>query len=126
MEDPVSVEPTLSKAVRAICLSSLSSLAALFAATHVAFAHDSWISRHQFLDPKTGAQCCDEHDCSALEEREVKATEGGFLVRGKYFVDRMRVLSSADGSYWACFNSEGTGAHDRKMDVRCFFAPMNS
>jgi hypothetical protein len=117
---------SLSNAARTICRSLLSAGLALFAFAHIAFAHDSWISRHQFLDPKTGALCCDEHDCSALGEREVKETDGGFVVRDEYFVARMRVLSSADGNYWACFNSEGKGAHDRNMNVRCFFAPMNS
>jgi hypothetical protein len=122
----MSARSFLSDGVGAACLLSLSSLVAVLAVPYVALAHDSWINRHQFLDPKTGALCCDEHDCSALEEREVRATDGGFVVRGKYFVARVRVLSSADGNYWACFNSEGTGAHDRKMDVRCFFAPLNS
>jgi len=126
MEEPMSAGPFLSNAVRAICLPLLSSGLALFAVPHIAFAHDSWISRHQFMDPKTGALCCDERDCSALDESDVKETDEGFVVRGKYFVAHMRVLSSADGNYWACFNSEGKGAHDRKMDVRCFFALMNS
>lgn len=99
---------------------------ALFQFTQPARAHDSWISRQRFHDPNSGAWCCDEHDCSALEEIDVRDTGDGFMVAGKYFVARQRVLPSTDGSYWACFNSEGNGAHDRKPGVRCFFAPMSA
>ena len=118
--------PLLCDALRAVLLSWLSAGLVLLAAPRIAVAHDSWISRHQFQDPNTGALCCDEHDCAALEEEDVKETDGGFMLRGKYFVARKRVLSSADGNYWACFNDEGKGAHDRKMDVRCFFAPLST
>jgi len=116
----------LSDAVRAVSLSSLCAGLVLFAVPGMTVAHESWISRHQFHDPNTGALCCDEHDCAALEERDVRKTDGGFMVRGKYFVARKRVLSSADGNYWACFNDEGKGPHDRKADVRCFFAPLSA
>ena len=93
--------------------------------TPVAIAHENWISRSQYVDPISGAWCCDEHDCSALEEMDVREIPAGFMVHETYFVARTRVLPSGDENYWACFNSEGTGAHDRAKGVRCFFAPMN-
>ena len=101
-------------------------LLALFLFSEVVMAHDTWISRHQFVDPSSGAWCCDENDCSTLEEIDVRETPNGFIVAGEYFVSRQRLLPSHDGNYWACFNSEGQGAHDRKKGVRCFFAPMSS
>jgi hypothetical protein len=96
------------------------------ALTQPSIAHDHWISRYNFHDPNSGAMCCDEHDCSVLNENEVHEIQDGFLISGIYFVARKRVLLSFDSHYWACFNSEGTGAHDRKKDVRCFFVPINT
>jgi hypothetical protein len=99
---------------------------ALFAFPQPSIAHDHWISHYNFHDPNSGALCCDEHDCSALNENEVSEIPDGFLVSGIYFVARKRVLPSFDSHYWACFNSEGVGAHDRKKDVRCFFVPIST
>ena len=98
---------------------------ALIAFAQPSFAHDHWISRYNFHDPSSGAICCDEHDCSVLNENEVREIPAGFLVGGIYFVARKRALLSFDSHYWACFNGEGTGAHDRKKDVRCFFVPIS-
>jgi hypothetical protein len=111
---------------KAIPIVTIFTALALFLFSQAVIAHDSWISRHQFYDPNSGAWCCDEHDCAALDEIEVRETGNGFIVADKYFVSRQRVLPSSDGNYWACFNSEGKGAHDRKEGVRCFFAPMSS
>jgi hypothetical protein len=87
--------------------------------------HESWISRQQFYDPSSGARCCNEHDCSALEDVEVREISGGFLIERRYFVTRQRVLPSIDGRYWACFNTGG-GPHRMVKEVRCFFAPMST
>ena len=120
------------KSVSAIGLASVSPVVAMalilpsIAWPDAVFAHDNWISRHRFVDPRSGAWCCDEHDCSALTDFEVREIGGGFVVAGKYFVAHNRVLPSHDGSYWACFNAEGKGPHDRKRDVRCFFAPLST
>jgi hypothetical protein len=105
---------------------TLSIALALFVSTQVAFAHDDWISRHQFSDPMSHAWCCDEQDCFPLAQEAVRIIGNGFVVDGQYFIARQRVLPSSDGQYWACFNSEGRGPHDREKGVRCFFAPMNS
>ncbi len=99
---------------------------ALFGSAHGVFAHDSWISRHQYSDPDSRDWCCDEHDCFPLADGEVRVTGEGFELNGKYFVARQRVLLSGDGQYWACFNSGGKGPHGREKEVRCFFAPMNT
>ena len=100
-------------------------LAVLFS-TEVVLAHGSWISRNQFYDPSSGAWCCDEHDCSALDEQTVRPIGDGFMIDGRYFIARQRVLPSSDGQYWACFNTGGKGPHAREKEVRCFFAPMNT
>lgn len=105
---------------------NLSCLLALGVSGQVALAHDAWISRQQYYDPETRASCCDEHDCFPLEDEDVLASVGGFEVQGQFFIAHHRVLPSSDGQYWACFNSEGRGPHDREKGVRCFFAPMNS
>lgn len=89
-------------------------------------AHDSWISRDQYRDPASNAWCCDEHDCSAIDKSEVKVAGPGFLVRDVYWVERQRILPSGDGNYWACFNSEGKGPHDRPAGVRCLFVPFGA
>lgn len=105
---------------------TLSAVLALGVSSQVALAHEAWISRQQYYDPESRASCCDEHDCFPLEDEDVLALGGGFEIKGQYFIARQRVLPSSDGQYWACFNSEGRGPHDRKKGVRCFFAPMNS
>jgi len=105
---------------------ALSVVLALFLSTPGAFAHDHWISRQQYADPESRALCCNEHDCFPLADEDVRASAKGFVVSGQFFVARQRILPSSDSQYWACFNSEGTGPHDRKRDVRCFFAPMNT
>ena len=112
--------------VRVIPFVTMPLVLAFFVSTQAALAHDNWISRHHFYDPVSGAWCCDEHDCSALEDIEVREMGEGFMVGGQYFVARQHVLPSSDGQYWACFNSEGRGPHDREKGVRCFFAPINS
>ena len=86
--------------------------------------HESWISRQQFYDPSSGARCCNEHDCSALEDEEVREISGSFLIERRYFVTRQRVLPSSDGRYWVCYDTGG-GPH-RPREVRCFFAPMST
>jgi hypothetical protein len=99
---------------------------ALFISSPFVLAHDSWISRHQFYDPTSGAWCCDEHDCSTLDDVAVRQMDGGFIIEGRHFVARHRVLPSSDGQYWACFNTGGKGPHQREKEIRCFFAPMNT
>lgn len=100
-------------------------LICLLPMAEAALPHDSWISRESYKDPHTNAWCCDERDCVALDNGVVSAGgTGGFIVDNKYYVPRARVLPSGDGRYWACFNEEGTGPHDRPRGVRCFFAPM--
>lgn len=108
------------------CTVTLSVVLALFVSARGVFAHDSWISRHQYSDPESRDWCCDEHDCFPLDDDEVRVTGEGFELNGKYFVARQRVLLSGDGQYWACFNSGGKGPHGREKEVRCFFAPMNT
>jgi hypothetical protein len=104
----------------------LSVVLALFVSSHAAFAHESWISRHQYSDPESRDWRCDEHDCFPLDDDQVRATKEGFELNGNFFVARHRVLLSGDGQYWACFNTGGKGPHAREKEVRCFFAPMNS
>ena len=89
-------------------------------------SHEHWMSRQQFRDPVSRASCCDEQDCVPLPDDSVRVIDDGFLVEGKHVVARLRVLPSHDEHYWACFNTEGTGAHDRPESVRCFFAPLSS
>lgn len=110
----------------AIAVGTFSIALVLFVSTGTAIAHDDWISRNQFYDPMSRAWCCDEHDCFPLAVEKVKVMGTGFVVEGQYFVARHRVLPSSDGQYWACFNGEGRGPHDRPKGVRCFFAPMNT
>ena len=117
---------SVSNAARTFCRSLLSAGLALFAFPHMAFGHDSWISRQQYSDPETRASCCNEHDCFPLDDDEIRVTNEGFELNGKYFVARQRVLLSGDGHYWACFNTGGKGPHAREKEVRCFFAPMNT
>lgn len=107
-------------------IAAISAILVLVPMSDSVVAHSNWISRNKYLDPISGAWCCDENDCSVLEAIEVRETAGGFLVAGQYFVSRQRALPSNDSDYWACFNSEGQGAHDRVRGVRCFFAPMSS
>ena len=90
-----------------------------------ASGHDSWISRHKFRDPYSGAWCCNEHDCSPLDETRVVETKEGYVVDRKFFVPRGRAMPSYDSQYWACFNPGGLHGHGPKRDVRCFFVPMN-
>lgn len=111
---------------KVIPLVSLSVVLALLATSQLVQAHDSWISRHQFYDPGSGAWCCDEHDCSALDNVEVREMGGGFIIEGRHFIARQRILPSSDGQYWACFNTGGKGPHEREKEIRCFFAPMNA
>jgi hypothetical protein len=101
-------------------------LLALFISSPFVLAHDSWISRHQFYDPSSGAWCCDEHDCSVLDDVAVREIGDGFIIEGRHFIARHRVLPSGDGQYWACFNTGGKGLHEREKEVRCFFAPLNT
>jgi len=91
-----------------------------------ALAHDSWISRKQYRNPWSGAWCCDDHDCSPIDDRDIQRIGHGFLVVGTYLVSYDHVLPSGDDRYWVCFNKEGTGPHDRAKDVRCLFVPANS
>jgi len=98
----------------------------VFLSTPGAFSHDNWISRKQHSDPQSRALCCNEHDCFPLNDKDVQMAANGFVINGQYFVARQRILPSNDSQYWACFNSEGIGPHDRKKDIRCFFAPMNT
>jgi hypothetical protein len=51
-----------------------------------ALAHDTWISRKQYRNPWSGAWCCDDHDCSPIDDREIVRTGHGFLVVGTYLV----------------------------------------
>jgi len=92
----------------------------------VALAHDNWISRKQYRNPSSGAWCCDDHDCSPINDRDIQRTGHGFLIVGTYLVSYEHVLPSGDDRYWVCFNKEGTGPHDRAKDVRCLFVPANS
>jgi len=96
------------------------------ASVSLALAHDSWISRDQYRSPSSGSWCCDEHDCSPIDDRQIMKTVNGFLVVGLYLVAYEHALPSGDDRYWVCFNKEGTGAHDRPKDVRCLFVPLNS
>ncbi|HEX7109474.1 MAG TPA: hypothetical protein VF224_09570 [Aestuariivirga sp.] len=105
---------------------TVSAVLTLFVSTQGVFAHDDWISRQKYYDPESHASCCDERDCFPLEDEDVLALGEGFEINGQYFIARQRVLPSGDGQYWACFNSDGRGPHDREKGVRCFFAPMNS
>lgn len=98
----------------------------LFLSTPNVFAHDNWISRQQYSSPESQALCCNENDCFPLADEDVRASAKGFVISGQYFVARQRILPSGDSQYWACFNSKGTGPHDRKRNVRCFFAQMNT
>jgi len=90
-----------------------------------AFAHDHWISSERFRDPASGSWCCDENDCFPIDDKEVQATAGGFLIDRQHFVSRKRVLPSNDGLFWACFNGNAKGPHEKKEKIRCFFAPLN-
>ena len=49
----MSAELSVSNAARTFCCSLLSAGLALFAFPHMAFGHDSWISRQQYSDPET-------------------------------------------------------------------------
>ena len=111
---------------RAVLFVTMSGVLALFISSPFVLAHDSWISRHEFYDPVSGAWCCDKHDCSALDDIEVRQVGGGFIIEGGHFIARQRVLPSSDDQYWACFNTGGKGPHQREKEVRCFFAPMNT
>lgn len=86
--------------------------------------HESWISRHNFHDPSSGARCCNEHDCSALKDEQVQMVGGGYLIANQYFVPHKRILPSNDSQYWVCYDSGGP-PHRLVREVRCFFAPMN-
>jgi hypothetical protein len=105
---------------------TMSGVLALFISSPFVLAHDSWISRNQFYDPISGAWCCDEHDCSTLDDVAVRQMDGGFIIEDRHFVARHRVLPSSDDQYWACFNTGGKGPHGREKEIRCFFAPMNT
>jgi hypothetical protein len=107
-------------------LPRMTGLLALFVSSPFVSAHDSWVSRYQFYDPDSGAWCCDEHDCSILDDVAVRQMDGGFIIDDRHFVARHRVLPSRDGQYWACFNTGGKGPHGREKEIRCFFAPMNT
>lgn len=96
----------------------------LIMAQYSADAHDSWISSHRFRDPASNAWCCNEHDCSALDDGRVRQLAGDFMVDEKYHIDAKRVLPSYDGHYWACFEPGALHGHGPKRYVRCFFAPM--
>jgi hypothetical protein len=90
-----------------------------------AVAHDSWMSREEFRDPASHEWCCDEHDCTVLDEADVRMTRKGFIVFGKYTVSQQRVLPSSDGHYWACMNGVPRSPHAKDPGVRCFFAPFD-
>jgi hypothetical protein len=70
-----------------------------------AFAHDTWISRFRFVDPRSGDWCCDDRDCGPIDPIRVAIVEGGYLVDQEIFVESSRVLPSEDGRYWTCFSS---------------------
>ena len=99
---------------------------AILACPTLASAHDSWISRYKLHDPNSGEWCCNENDCSALDETRIVETKEGYVVDRKFFVPSSRAIPSYDGQYWACFNPGGLHGHGPKRDVRCFFAPLNS
>jgi hypothetical protein len=61
-----------------IWLWSISALVGSLFSTALAEAHDTWVSRKQFQDPASGAWCCDEHDCSPLDNRDPMAA-GSFI-----------------------------------------------
>src|SRR5262245_57412884 len=97
----------------------------ILGSTQVAVAHDNWILRQRFHDPVSRSWCCDEHDWLPIDEEEVEVTGNGFLLSGRYFVARERVLPSNDTQFWVYFNPERKGIHERAKNVRCFFAPLN-
>ncbi len=88
-----------------------------------ALAHDTWISRFRYVDPKSGDWYCNEIDCGPIDRMRVERVEGGFLVDHEIFVESSRALPSNDDSYWTCFSSDivsqGRGI---KKGIRCFFA----
>ena len=91
----------------------------------IASAHDSWISRQKLRDPNSGEWCCNENDCSALDEVRIVETKEGYVVDRRFFISKDRAIPSYDGRYWACFDPGGLHGHGPKRDVRCFFVPMN-
>ena len=116
---------TLEGSRRTIVVGVALTAVALTMGQHLAHAHESWISSHRFRDPASNAWCCNEMDCSALDEQRVRAVAGDFIVDNKYRVAGRRVLPSYDGHYWACFEFGGLHGHGPKRSVRCFFAPMD-
>jgi len=117
-----------------VSLMSCSILLSALIQGNAVYAHDSWISRHQFRDPETNDWCCDEKDCFAIGEDQVIERPRGFSVRIDYFgashvfdIPGSRVLPSSDAEYWVCLSTEAKSrGRGISLKVRCFFAPLQS
>ncbi len=70
-------------------------------------------SAHDWYPPR----CCSGGDCAPLEDKRVKALNGGgYVVDGKFTVLSEHVQMSQDGRFHACFPTP------ERME--CFFAPL--
>lgn len=83
-----------------------------------AAAHDHWINRGDYVDPRSGVHCCGPNDCFALPASDIEATPGGYRIRSTgELVPYREVLPSEDASFWRCKKFDGSR--------RCFFAPAS-
>jgi hypothetical protein len=117
-------------------LARLLPVLALSVTSFSAIAHDTWINHAAYRNP-AGEWCCGAEDCGVVAPGAVKASAGGYSVRGPVTygeavtgnaadgpthqenvnetVPYSQSLPSPDGAYWRCKRPDGT--------PRCFFAP---
>lgn len=59
-------------------------------------AHDLWISRHSYRNP-AGEWCCGAEDCGVVSPNAVKASKGGYSLRGPVTYGMGVTGNEADG-----------------------------
>lgn len=71
-------------------------------------------------------ECCHELDCYVVAVKDVKPTNGGWIVEGNTFVSYKEARVSPDGQYHICRKENGKGALISTEKGACFWAPMGA
>lgn len=92
-------------------------IAALILCAMPAYAHGpaEWIQRDGYKNA-AGELCCGERDCFEIEADNVKAVDGGYLIKSTNEFIPHNEAQPSPGGYWRC-----QWGGQRK----CFFAPIS-
>lgn len=91
--------------------------AAIMAIALPAYAHDdaSWIQRGGYKNA-VGELCCGARDCFEIPADDVRAVDGGYLIKSRNEFIPHNEAQPSPGGFWRC---EWSGQR------KCFFAPLS-